>query len=92
MAVERLSPAQWQKLERELKRGPLSHGLDDEDQGWTLKRAKLLIGRLFHVGYTIQGVSRLLRAMAGAAMCRSVGRWNGTRRRSRYGRPRCGRG
>ncbi|WUH40845.1 winged helix-turn-helix domain-containing protein [Streptomyces sp. NBC_00444] len=61
MAVERLSSAQWQQLEAELKRGPLAHGFDDEDQGWTLKRVKLLIGRLFHVGYTVQGVWRLLK-------------------------------
>ncbi|MFD3843733.1 winged helix-turn-helix domain-containing protein [Streptomyces sp. NPDC058642] len=61
MAVEKLSPRQWQRLEAELKRGPLAHGFDDEEQGWTLKRVKLLIGRLFHVGYTVQGVWRLLK-------------------------------
>ncbi len=55
MAVEKLSPQQWQRLEAELKRGPLAHGFDNEEQGWTLKRVKLLIGRLFHVGYTVQG-------------------------------------
>lgn len=59
--MERLSPAQWERLERELKRGPLVHGFDDEFQGWTLKRVKLLIGRTFHVGYTLQGVWKLLR-------------------------------
>lgn len=32
-AVERLSFKQWQWLERELKRGPLAHGWDDEFQG-----------------------------------------------------------
>jgi transposase len=61
MAVEKLSPQQWQRLEAELKRGPLAHGFDDEEQGWTLKRVKLPIGRLFHVGYTVQGVWRLLK-------------------------------
>lgn len=61
MAVERLSPAQWARLERELQRGPLAHGWHDESQGWTLKRVKLLIGRMFHVGYTVQGVWKLLR-------------------------------
>jgi transposase len=60
-SVERLSPGQWERLERELKRGLLAHGWDDEFQGWTLKRVKLLIGRMFHVGYTIQGVRKLLR-------------------------------
>ncbi|GGW84163.1 hypothetical protein GCM10010350_81120 [Streptomyces galilaeus] len=58
--MERLSSRQWERLERELKRGPLAHGWD-EFQGWTLKRVKLLIGRMFHVGYTIQGVWKLLR-------------------------------
>ncbi|MFF5139337.1 winged helix-turn-helix domain-containing protein [Streptomyces sp. NPDC013157] len=61
VSVERLSPRQWERLERELGRGPLAHGWDDEFQGWTLKRVKLLIGRMFHVGYTIQGVWKLLR-------------------------------
>ena len=59
-SVERLSPAQWDRLEWELKRGPLAHGFDGEFQGWTLKRVKLLIGRMFHVGYTVQGVWKLL--------------------------------
>lgn len=59
-SVERLG-RQWERLERELKRGPLVHGWDDEFQGWTLKRVKLLIGRMFHVGYTVQGVWKLLR-------------------------------
>ncbi|KJY40865.1 transposase [Streptomyces sp. NRRL B-1568] len=61
MAVERLSPGQWERLERELRCGPLVHGWDDESQGWTLKRVKLLIGRMFHVGDTVQGVWKLLR-------------------------------
>ncbi|MEU8889878.1 winged helix-turn-helix domain-containing protein [Streptomyces sp. NPDC048442] len=60
IAVERLNPAQWDRLERALKRGPLAHGFKDEGQGWTLKRIKLLIGRLFHVGYTVQGVWKLM--------------------------------
>jgi transposase len=60
-SVERLSPRQWQRLESELGRGPLAHGWDDEHQGWTLARIKLLIGRLFHIGYTIQGVWKLMR-------------------------------
>ena len=57
---ERLSPEQWARLEAELARGPLAHGYAD-DQRWTLKRVKLLIGRMFHVGYTVQGVWKLLR-------------------------------
>ncbi|MFD5574966.1 winged helix-turn-helix domain-containing protein [Streptomyces cadmiisoli] len=60
-SVERLSREQWERLERELRRGPLAHGWDGEFQGWTLKRVKLLIWRTFHVGYTVQGVWKLLR-------------------------------
>lgn len=61
MSAERLSAEQFAWLERELARGPLAHGWTDESQGWTLKRIKLLIGRMFHVGYTVQGVWKLMR-------------------------------
>src|SRR5213080_3729205 len=57
---EKLSRQQWARLEAELRKGPLAHGFAD-DQRWTLGRIKTLIGRLFHVGYTIQGVWKLLR-------------------------------
>jgi transposase len=60
VSAERLSPAQWARLEAELRRGPLAHGFAD-DQRWTLARVKTLIGRLFHVGYTVQGTWKLLR-------------------------------
>lgn len=60
VSVERLSPRQWERLERELQQGPLTCGWD-EGQGWTLVRIKTLIGRMFHVGYTVQGVWKLLR-------------------------------
>lgn len=49
----RLCVAQIARLERELERGPLAHGWTD--QRWTLARVKTLIGRLFHVGYTVEG-------------------------------------
>ncbi|WP_124278086.1 winged helix-turn-helix domain-containing protein [Streptomyces sp. ADI93-02] len=55
----RLSSAQIIRLERELERGPLAHGW--ADQRWTLARVKTLIGRLFHVGYTVEGTWRLLK-------------------------------
>ncbi|MER5603136.1 winged helix-turn-helix domain-containing protein [Streptomyces sp. NPDC002265] len=55
----RLSPAQIARLARELERGPLVHGW--ADQRWTLARVKTLIGRLFHVSYTVEGTWRLLR-------------------------------
>jgi transposase len=60
VAREKLSPAQWARLETELRHGPLAHGFA-EDQRWTLSRIKTLIGRLFHIGYTVEGVWRLLR-------------------------------
>ncbi|GGJ64602.1 hypothetical protein GCM10010121_089090 [Streptomyces brasiliensis] len=50
VSPERLSARQFARLEAELRRGPLAYGFAD-DQRWTLKR--LLIGRLFHVGYTV---------------------------------------
>ena len=60
VSPERLSPQQWARLEHELKRGPLAHGFAD-DQRWTLGRVKTVIGRLFHVGYSLQGVRKLLK-------------------------------
>jgi transposase len=57
---ERLSPQQWARLELELGKGPLAHGFAD-GQYWTLKRIKTLIGRLFHVGCTVEGVWKLMR-------------------------------
>ena len=44
----------------ELRKGPLAHGFVN-DQRWTLGRIKTLIGRLFHVGYTVEGTSKLMR-------------------------------
>jgi transposase len=58
-ARPRLSKAQFARLEAELRRGPLAHGFND--QRWTLERIKTLIGRLFRIGYTVQGVWKLLR-------------------------------
>ncbi|GAT67791.1 transposase [Planomonospora sphaerica] len=60
VSQERLSARSWVKLEAELKRGPLAHGFAD-DQRWTLGRVTTVIGRLFHVGYTLQGVAKLLK-------------------------------
>jgi putative transposase len=57
---ERLSPQQQSRLEAELGKGPLAHGFAN-DQRWTLGRIKTLIGKLFHVGYTIEGTSKLMR-------------------------------
>ncbi len=60
VSAERLPPRQWARLEAELRRGPLAHGFAD-DQRWTLSRIKTLIGRLFHVGYTVEGTWKLMR-------------------------------
>jgi putative transposase len=57
---ERLSAWQWARLESELRKGPLAHGFT-ADQRWTLSRIKTLIGRLFHVGYTVEGTLKLMR-------------------------------
>ena len=51
---EKLSPQQWARLEQELRKGRLAHGFAG-DQRWTLGRIKTLIGRLFHVRYTVEG-------------------------------------
>jgi transposase len=58
-AVCRLSPAQLARLRAELDKGPAVHGWA-EDQRWTLERVITLIGRLFHVRYTLRGTSYLL--------------------------------
>ncbi|TFV30070.1 transposase [Streptomyces sp. T1317-0309] len=55
----RLSDVQVARQERELERGPLAHGW--ADQWWTLARVKKLIGRLFHISYTVEGTWRLLK-------------------------------
>jgi transposase len=57
---EKLSPQQWARLELELRKGPLAHGFAGS-QYWTLGRIKTLIGKLFHTGYTVEGVWKLLR-------------------------------
>jgi transposase len=57
---ERLSPQQWARLELELRKGALVHGFAG-DQRWTLGRIKTLIGKLFRVGYTVEGTWKLMR-------------------------------
>ncbi|MFB7429545.1 winged helix-turn-helix domain-containing protein [Streptomyces hydrogenans] len=57
-SLPRLSPRQFAQLEAELAKGPAAHGW--EDQRWTLARVKTVIGRRFHLTYTIQGVRKLL--------------------------------
>jgi transposase len=55
-AVCRLSPALLARLRTALDQGPAARGWD-QDQRWTLVRVTTLIGRLFHVRYTLRGTS-----------------------------------
>ncbi len=57
-SLPRLSDQQFAQLEAELAEGPAAHGW--EDQRRTLNRVKTVIGRRFHLTYTIQGVRKLL--------------------------------
>jgi len=45
-----------------LEAGPAAHGFG-EDQRWTLPRVADLIARMFHVRYSLRGVSLLLHRM-----------------------------
>ncbi|GHG45073.1 hypothetical protein Shyd_85490 [Streptomyces hydrogenans] len=55
----RLSETQIARLDRELERGSLVHCW--ADQRWTLARIQTLIGRIFHVSYTVEGTWCLLK-------------------------------
>ena len=58
-AVCRRSGAQLERLRAALEAGPAVWGRA-QDQRWTLERVAALIGRLFHVSYTVRGTSDLL--------------------------------
>src|SRR5208282_5664279 len=58
-AVCRLGGAQLERLRAALEAGPAVWGWA-EDQRWTLARVTMLMGRLFHVRYTLRGTSYLL--------------------------------
>jgi len=60
-AACRLSDRQLDRLRAELALGPAAQGWPD--QRWTLARVSTLIGRLFHVRYTLRGTSYLLHRM-----------------------------
>jgi putative transposase len=55
----RLDERRLERLRAELERGPAAHGFT-EDQRWTLARVADLIASLFHLRYTLRGVSYLL--------------------------------
>ncbi|MFF9432018.1 winged helix-turn-helix domain-containing protein [Streptomyces sp. NPDC014746] len=55
----RLSPRCLEKLVVYLEQGPAAHGWV-EDQVWTAARVATLIGRKFHVSYSVSGATRLM--------------------------------
>nr|BFD86955.1 hypothetical protein StreXyl84_63560 [Streptomyces sp. Xyl84] len=55
----RLSPRCLEKLAACLEQGPAAHGWV-EDQVWTASRVATLIGRKFHVSYSVSGATRLM--------------------------------
>ncbi|MFF1473709.1 winged helix-turn-helix domain-containing protein [Streptomyces mirabilis] len=55
----RLSPHCLEKLAVYLDEGPTAHGWV-EDQVWTAARVATLIGRKFHVSYSVSGATRLM--------------------------------
>ena len=60
--VCKLDETQLARLRAALDLGPAAYGRD-QDQRWTLARVTALIGRLFHVRYTLRGASYLLHRM-----------------------------
>lgn len=58
-SLPRLDEAQFARLEAALVRGPAAHGWDD--QCWTLSRVRRVIGRMFHLTYSLPGVWKLLK-------------------------------
>lgn len=59
---DRLDEPRQARLAQALEQGPAAHGFD-KDQRWTLARVADLIARLFHVRYSLRGVSYLLHRM-----------------------------
>ncbi|WSG28957.1 winged helix-turn-helix domain-containing protein [Streptomyces europaeiscabiei] len=55
----RLSPRCLEMLAGYLEQGPAAHGWT-EDQVWTAARVATLIGRKFHVSYSVSGATRLM--------------------------------
>ncbi|MFF3691020.1 transposase [Streptomyces sp. NPDC002187] len=56
----KLSPQCREKLAGYLEQGPAAHGWD-QDQVWTGAWVVTLIGRKFHVSYSVSGATRLMR-------------------------------
>ncbi len=62
----RLSRRQLERLAAALEAGPAVYGWE-QDQRWTGARVALLIGRLFHVRYTVRGATYLLHRLGFSA-------------------------
>jgi transposase len=58
----KLNQRQIDRLEQALLAGPAAAGWT-EDQRWTLARVSKLIGRMFHISYSLKGVALLLHRM-----------------------------
>jgi transposase len=58
----KLSARCQEKLAAYLEEGPAAHGWD-QDQVWTGARVATLIGRKFHVSYSVSGATRLMRRL-----------------------------
>jgi transposase len=58
----KLSPRCQEKLAGYLEEGPAAHGWD-QDQVWTGARVATLIGRKFHVSYSVSAATRLMRRL-----------------------------
>ncbi|MET8630184.1 winged helix-turn-helix domain-containing protein, partial [Kitasatospora sp. NPDC004669] len=58
----KLSARCREKLAEYLEQGPAAHGWN-EDQVWTGARVATLIGRTFHVSYSVSGATRLMRRL-----------------------------
>ncbi|UYQ65356.1 IS630 family transposase [Streptomyces peucetius] len=77
----RLSPRCLEKLAGYLEQGPAAHGWV-EDQVWTAARVATLIGRKFHVSYSVSGATRLMHRLGFSPQVPAAGRR--TRRAGRH--------
>jgi transposase len=64
----RLSPCCLEKLTAYLEQGQAAHGWV-EDQVWTAARVATLIGRKFHVSYSVSGATLLMHRVGFSRRC-----------------------
>jgi transposase len=83
-AVCRLSAAQLARLRAALDAGPAVWGWE-EDQRWTLERVTRLIGRLFHIRYTLRAPRTCCTGSGSPHRSRRAGRPSATRPQSPCG-------